>query len=95
MVVLRLADGEGGVGGFLEGTITVLSLTSESFTMVREGASIEISVEPETVYMTRGPGGEVAITFDDLLVGNEVAVFAERPAEPGAPLIARAVFVLQ
>ena len=95
LAVLRLADGEGGVSGHLQGNITALSPAGDGFAIDSEGAQIQFSVEPQTVYMTRGPGGEVAIAFGDLSVGNEVAVFAERGQGPNDPLVARAVFLLQ
>ena len=95
LVVLRLASGGRGLGDFVEGVITSLSPVADSFEMDRSGAPLSFDVEPGTVYLTRSASGEVRITFGDLNVGDEVAVFAHRGEDPGDPLIARAVFVLR
>lgn len=94
LIVLRLAGEGRGLSDFVEGAITSLSQASSSFEIDRDGTLISFGVEPGTVYLTRSPSGEAQITFADLNVGDDVAVFARRGEDPGDPLIARAVFVL-
>ena len=95
LVVLRSGEGLGQVGQHLQGNITALSPASDGFTIDSGGAQIQFSVVPGTVYMSRGPSGEVPITFGGLSVGDEVAVFANQGQSPSDPMEAQAVFLLQ